>query len=160
MFEGEGHGVANGLFIHSQNDKYSPDFRVSLAKTSSARKRWASNTFPGILCRMIHWLIVLIRLVLTGLKSRRNLLLENLVLLHQLLVLRRSSNLPRMTPIDRALWAEGPAAGPRWNLRLGIPEARPSFRACFENRRGSVFAPKALWRGATKETAWRASAQP
>jgi hypothetical protein len=26
-----------------------------------------------------------------------------------------------------------------------------TLRACFENRRGSVFAPKALWRGATKE---------
>jgi len=33
------------------------------------------------------------------------------------------------------------------------------LRACFENRRGSVFAPKALWRGATKETALRGSAQ-
>ena len=54
---------------------------------------------------MIHWLIVLIRLVVAALKSRRNLLLENLALRHQLLVLGRSSNRPRLTPIDRALWA-------------------------------------------------------
>jgi hypothetical protein len=124
MFEGEGHGVANGLFIHSQNDKYSPDFRVSLAKTSSARKRWASNTFPGILCRMIHWLIVLIRLVLTGLKSRRNLLLENLALRHQLLVLRRSSNRPRLTPIDRVLWAWLTQVWDGWKICLSL--AQPS----------------------------------
>lgn len=40
-------------------------------------KRWASKSFPGILCRMIRWLIVLIRLVVAALKSRRNLLLLN-----------------------------------------------------------------------------------
>ena len=54
---------------------------------------------------MICWLILLIRLVVAGLKSRRNLLLENLALRHQLLVLRRSSNRPQLTPIDRTLWA-------------------------------------------------------
>jgi hypothetical protein len=47
---------------------------VSLAKTSSSRKRWASMTFPGILCRMIHWLSVLLRLAVAGLNSCRNLL--------------------------------------------------------------------------------------
>jgi len=54
---------------------------------------------------MICWLILLIRLVVAGLKSCRNLLLENLALRQQLLVLRRSSNRPWLTPIDRALWA-------------------------------------------------------
>ncbi len=54
---------------------------------------------------MTCWLIVLIRLVVAGTKFRRNLLLENLALRHQLLVLRRSFNRPRLTPIDRALWA-------------------------------------------------------
>lgn len=41
---------------------------------------------------MIRWLIVLLRLAEAGLKSRRNLLLENLVLRHQMLVLSRSSS--------------------------------------------------------------------
>ncbi len=36
---------------------------------------------------MIGWLTFLLRLAVTGLKSRRNLLLENLALRHQLLVL-------------------------------------------------------------------------
>jgi len=31
-------------------------------------------TVPGILCRMIHWLSVLLRLAAAGLNSRRNLL--------------------------------------------------------------------------------------
>ena len=52
---------------------------------------------------MICWVILLLRPVLTGLKSRRNLLLENLALRHQLLVLGRSSNRPRLTPDDRTL---------------------------------------------------------
>jgi hypothetical protein len=54
---------------------------------------------------MTCWLIVLIRLVVAGVGSRRNLLLKNLALRHQLLVLRRSSSQPRLTPIDRAPWA-------------------------------------------------------
>ena len=54
---------------------------------------------------MICWLIVLIRLVVAGLNTRRNLLLENLALRHQLLVLRRIFNWLRLTPIDRTLWA-------------------------------------------------------
>jgi len=52
---------------------------------------------------MICWLIVLIGLGVAGLKTRRKLLLENLALCHQLLVLRRSSNRLRLTPINRAL---------------------------------------------------------
>jgi len=68
-------------------------------------KRWDSNTFLKILCRIVHWLIVLIRLVVARLKSRRNLLLENLALRHQLLVLHRSSNphglLPSTEPCGR-----------------------------------------------------------
>ena len=39
---------------------------------------------------MIRWLTVALRLALAGLKSRRNLLLENLALRHQLLVLSRA----------------------------------------------------------------------
>jgi hypothetical protein len=44
---------------------------------------------------MICWLILLLRLVLAALKSRRNLLLANLAL-------RRSSNRPRPQPIFQA----------------------------------------------------------
>jgi len=54
---------------------------------------------------MVLWLILVVRLVVTSLKSRRNLLLENLALRHQLLVLNRSPKRPRLTPLDRALWA-------------------------------------------------------
>ena len=53
---------------------------------------------------MIRWLIVLLRLAVAGLQSRRNLLLENLVLHRQLLVLSRSSHRPRLTSMDLALW--------------------------------------------------------
>src|ERR1039457_6241674 len=53
---------------------------------------------------MIVWLILILRLAAASLKSRRNLLLENLTLQHQLLVLSRGSKRPRLTPLDRALW--------------------------------------------------------
>jgi len=67
---------------------------------------------------MIRWLIVLIRLVVAELKSRRNLLLENLALRHQLLVLSRKSRRPRLTPLDRALWASLSQTWQAWKSRL------------------------------------------
>ena len=53
---------------------------------------------------MVRWLILILRLAAASLKSRRNLLLENLALRHQLLVLSRGSKRLRLMPPDRALW--------------------------------------------------------
>jgi hypothetical protein len=53
-----------------------------------------------------------------GLRSRQNLLLENLALRHQLLVLSRRPNRPRLTPLDRALWAWLSQAWRGWKSRL------------------------------------------
>lgn len=77
---------------------------------------------------MICWLILLLPLVLTGLKSRRNLLLENLALRHQLLVLRRSSNRPRLTPIDRALWAWLSQVWDGWKICLSLVQPSTVIR--------------------------------
>jgi hypothetical protein len=54
---------------------------------------------------MFCWLTLLLRLPATILQSRRDLLLENLALRHQLLVLTRSAKRPRLNPLDRAFWA-------------------------------------------------------
>ena len=54
---------------------------------------------------MVRWLILVLRVVVISLKSRRNLLLENLALRHQLLVLNRTSRRPPLTLGGRALWA-------------------------------------------------------
>ena len=77
---------------------------------------------------MICWLIVLIRLVVAGMKSRRNLLLETLALRNQLLVLRRSSNRPRLTPIDRALWAWLSQVWDGWKTRLCLVQPSTVIR--------------------------------
>ena len=49
---------------------------------------------------MIGWLILLLRLAVTAVNGRRNLVLENLVLRHQLLVLDSTarSRLPLSVP--------------------------------------------------------------
>jgi hypothetical protein len=65
---------------------------------------------------MIRWLSVLLSLAAAGLKSRRNLLLENLTLRHQLLVLTRNSRRPRLRPMDRALWAWLSQVGEGWKM--------------------------------------------
>src|SRR5660398_3779 len=87
-------------------------------KPHPVRKHWASETFPGILCRMTCWLTVVLHLAVAGLKSRRNLVLENLALRHQLLVLCRGSQRPRLTPLDRALWAWLSHAWDEWKTCL------------------------------------------
>jgi putative transposase len=67
---------------------------------------------------MTRWLKVVLRLAVAGLKSRRNLILENLALRHQLLVLNRGSCRPRLTPLDRALWAWLSQTWSGWKTRL------------------------------------------
>ena len=63
---------------------------------------------------------------LTGaiLKSRRNLLFENIALRHQLLVLSRSAHRPRWKPVDRVLWVWLSLVWSRWRnaLRLVQPD--------------------------------------
>ena len=67
---------------------------------------------------MIRWLNLALHLAVAGLKSRRSLLLELLALQHQLLVLSRSSKRPRLTPLDRVLWAWLSQAWGGWKSRL------------------------------------------
>jgi hypothetical protein len=67
---------------------------------------------------MIRWLTLALHLAVAGLKSRRSLLLEMLALQHQLLVLSRSSKRPRLTPLDRVLWAWLSQAWGGWKSRL------------------------------------------
>ena len=67
---------------------------------------------------MIRWLKLVLQVVFAGLKSRRNLVLEHLALRHQLLVLNRRTNRPRLTPADRALWAWLSQSWADWKRRL------------------------------------------
>jgi len=69
---------------------------------------------------MVVWLVLILRLAAACLKSRRNVLLENLALRHQLLVLSRGSKRPRLTPLDRALWVWLSHTWSRWQVPLRI----------------------------------------
>ena len=68
----------------------------------------------------LRWPLILFRLAATILKSRRNLLLENLALRHQLLVLGRTARRPRLNRLDRALWAWRFHTWSRWRIGLRI----------------------------------------
>jgi hypothetical protein len=74
--------------------------------------------------RMLCWLTLLLRLAAAVLKSRRNLLLENLALRHQLLVLTRNPSRPRLNSLDRAFlaWLSRSWSGWRIRLRLVQPD--------------------------------------
>jgi putative transposase len=55
-------------------------------------------------CRMLQLLFLLLRGVLAGFRSRRDVALENLVLRHQLQVALRTNPTPRLANPDRILW--------------------------------------------------------
>ena len=71
---------------------------------------------------MVPWLTLGLHLGVAALKSRRNLALENLALRHQLLVLSRGSNRPRLTPLDRALWVWLSLSWKGWETSLRFPK--------------------------------------
>ena len=84
---------------------------------------------------MIAWLTMVVQVAFAGLNSRRNLLLENLALRHQLLVLSRTNKRPLLTPLDRALWTWLSQSWADWKIRLCfvqpstvIPWHRAGFR--------------------------------
>ena len=62
----------------------------------------------------------LLLLLLTSLRSRRQLALENVALRHQLEVLQRNAKRPRLRPSDRALWALLSRFLPNWRRHLAI----------------------------------------
>ena len=63
-------------------------------------------------------ILVLLRSLLSGFRSRRLLLLENLALRHQLTVLRRQTRKPRLDQADRLLWLAFRWLWPDWQRAL------------------------------------------
>jgi putative transposase len=62
----------------------------------------------------------LLILILASVRSRRQLVLENVALRHQLEVLQRNARTPRLRPTDRALWAILSRILPDWRHHLTI----------------------------------------
>ena len=69
---------------------------------------------------MVGWLLLLLRFAVATVNGRRNLLLENLALRHQLLVLHRTVKRSRLTSLDRALWAWLSQRWCAWKTHLRI----------------------------------------
>lgn len=69
---------------------------------------------------MLCWLTFVLRLAAALLKSRRNLLLENVALRHQLLVLTRNATRPQWRPVDRVLWSWLSLTWNRWRNALWL----------------------------------------
>lgn len=71
---------------------------------------------------------IFIRAAIAGLKSRRQLSLENIALRHQLEVLQRNAKRPRLKPSDRALWAMISRVLPNWRRHLVIVQPNTVIR--------------------------------
>jgi hypothetical protein len=69
---------------------------------------------------MVGLLQAIVRALLSALKPRTSLVLENLALRQQLAVLRRATPRPRLRPIDRAFWVVLRSVWSRWGEVLAI----------------------------------------
>lgn len=77
---------------------------------------------------MLRGLALLLRFAEATLKSRRNLLLENSALRHQLLVLAQNPKRPRWNPLDRALWVWLSQPWRKWRKGLWLVQPETVIR--------------------------------
>jgi transposase InsO family protein len=77
---------------------------------------------------MFSLLSAVLRSVVAGFRTRRNLVLENLALRHQLLVLNRRSKSPTLRTSDRLFWATLSAIWSRWTKVLVIVQPQTVVR--------------------------------
>jgi len=69
---------------------------------------------------MFRWFGFVLGLAVALLKSRRNLLLDNVALRHQLLVVTRNAKRARWNPVDRLLWVWLSRVWDRWRISLRL----------------------------------------
>src|SRR5579859_6958961 len=98
-------------------------------------RTWSLRTLHQFLNLALSALHVLVAAASAAFKSRAALQLENLALRHQLGVLHRSVKRPKLTPVDRLLWAWLCQVWNDWrsSLRIVKPDTviawhRKSFR--------------------------------
>jgi len=73
-------------------------------------------------------LIIILRTIISALRSHRALTLENLALRHQLEVLQRNTKRPRLTNKDRALWVIISRLWPDWRNPLTVVQPETVIR--------------------------------
>ncbi len=69
-------------------------------------------------------LLIILRAILSSIKSHRSLTLENLALRHQLDVLQRNAKKPRLSNRDRVLWIALSQLWPDWRVSLAIVQPK------------------------------------
>ena len=77
---------------------------------------------------MFSLLVAGLRSLIAGFRARRNLVLENLALRHQLLVLNRKVKSPTLRNSDRLFWATLSAIWSRWTKALVIVQPQTVVR--------------------------------
>ena len=78
--------------------------------------------------RMLHLIVLLLRSLLAGFRSRRDVAIENLVLRHQLHVALRTNPTPRFGSPDRVLWVSPRHLWSSWRDHLLIVKPETVIR--------------------------------
>lgn len=77
---------------------------------------------------MIKWLSVFMRAMISALRARRDLAVENLLLRQQPAVYKQHQRRPRLTDADRRFWAIIASIWPRWREALNIVQPETVIR--------------------------------
>src|SRR6266704_4778756 len=108
-------------------------------------RRWGLRRLHNLRALTLEMLTTLVVALSSVFKTRAALQLENVALRHQLGVLRRSVKKPKLTPLDRLLWAWLCGVWADWRCALIVvkPETviawhRKGFRLLWTESRGVV----------------------
>ncbi len=74
----------------------------------------------GSYLSIVDLLVTLLRSLVSIVRTREDLMLENIALRHQLMVVQRHAKRPRITGADRALWVTLRWLWPGWHKRLVV----------------------------------------
>src|SRR5258708_31752945 len=77
---------------------------------------------------MFEFLLLFLRCLFAGFRSRSGLVLENLALRHQLVVLKRQAGKPKLRCADRLLWVGLRRLWPYWQKALVAVPTQNHYR--------------------------------
>ena len=125
---------------------------------SNDLRRWGLRRLHHLRALTLGMLTTLVVALLSVFKTRAALQLENFALRHQLGVLHRSVKKPKLTPLDRLLWAWLCGVWPNWRSTLIV--VKPETVIAWQRKGFRLFWTAAVQWSAPSDTSLQQQKDP